>query len=68
MWQWNCRKCEEKKNCGNGIAEIGDFFFGNCGNGITEIDEIFFLDNCGIAENGEENNGMELWQCHCRNR
>ena len=40
----NVREKKKKKNCGNGIAEIDDFFiFGNCGNGIAEIGEFFFF-------------------------
>ena len=37
LWQWHCRNGGEKKNCGNGIAEIEGKK--NCGNGIAEIEE-----------------------------
>ena len=39
MWQCHCQNREKNfNNCGNGIAELGDFFFffGNCGNAIVE--------------------------------
>ena len=43
LWQWHCRnrRKKEKKNCGNGITEIGgkkNLLQLVCDNGIAEIE------------------------------